>query len=253
MRVWMSASLTLLATAGLSAAATGAPSIPQAVAATSGRSAVNVARDAGRKPAQVLRFLGLRPGMQVLDMVGGNGYWSEIIAPAVGPRGRVTIWQPTQFYSQKVLDGFTAGVGRNGNVGLITSPWEAPDLGTAQYDFLLINLDYHDVYYVNPKRKLPRQEPGPWLARVNAALKPGAIVGVIDHIAVAGADARDSVDEYHRIDPAVVRADWEAAGFKLEAQSDVLRNPADPHNVLVFDPSISGHTDRFLFRFRKVR
>ena len=234
------------------ASAAPVPSIEQAVAATSARSQANVVLDAGRKPAEVLRFLGLKRGMRVIDMVGGNGYWAEIMAPAVGPRGRVTIWQPTQFYSQKTVDAFAAGVGKRSNVALISSPWEAPVLPARQYDFLLINLDYHDVYYVNPKRGIVRQEPGPWLARVSAAMKPGAILGVIDHSAVAGSDPRESVEKLHRIDPALALADWERAGFKLEAQSVLLRNPDDKLDTLVFDPAIRGKTDRFLYRFRKV-
>ena len=235
------------------ASAAPVPSIDQAVAATSARSQTNVALNAGRKPAEVLRFLGLKRGMRVVDMVGGNGYWAEIMAPAVGPRGRVTIWQPTQFYSQKTVDTFAAGVGKQSKVALISSPWEAPVLPARQYDFLLINLDYHDVYYVNPKRGIVRQEPAPWLARVSAAMKPGAILGVIDHSAVAGSDPRESVEKLHRIDPALVLADWERAGFKLEAQSALLRNPDDKLDTLVFDPAIRGKTDRFLYRFRKVR
>jgi predicted methyltransferase len=249
----MAATLGLMAMTGSVATAAPVPTIEQAVAAKSVRSQSNVALDAGRKPGEVLRFLGLKRGMRVLDMVGGNGYWAEIIAPAVGPRGRVTIWQPTQFYSQKVFDGFSAGPGKLGNVGLISSPWEAPALPDRAFDFLLINLDYHDVYFVNSKRNIARQEPGPWLARVAAAMKPGAILGVIDHSAVAGSDPRESVEKLHRIDPAVVLADWERAGFKLEAQSALLRNPNDKLDLLVFDPAIRGNTDRFLYRFRKVR
>lgn len=229
------------------------PTIDQAVAATTSRSETNLALDASRKPAEVLRFLGLKRGMHVLDAVGGNGYWAEITSQAVGPRGRVTIWQPTQFYTQKTYDAFNAGLAKAGNVGLISSPWQAPDLPAAKYDFALINLDYHDVYWSSTARNIPRQDPGPWIAAVAASLKPGAVIGIIDHSARAGSDPRESVEKYHRIDPAVVKADWEKAGFTLEATSDILRNPADPLDVLVFDKAIRGKTDRFIYRFRKAR
>jgi predicted methyltransferase len=83
-------------------------------------------------------------------------------------------------------------------------------------------------------------------------MKPGAVVGVIDHIANPG-DTRQTVEKLHRIDPEVVRADFQRAGFKLEAESDMLRNPEDDHNLLVFDPKIRGKTDRFVFKFRKPK
>ena len=83
------------------------------------------------------------------------------------------------------------------------------------------------------------------------AVKPGGTVAVIDHVAPPGGDTREVVNRVHRIDPAVVRADFERAGFVLEAQSDMLRNPGDDHSKNVFDTSIRGRTDRFMYRFRK--
>jgi len=90
------------------------------------------------------------------------------------------------------------------------------------------------------------------LKAVYAAMKRGAVVGIIDHVADPG-DPRTSVEKYHRIDPAVVKADFKRAGFVLEAESDMLRNKADDHSLTVFDPKIRGHTDRFVFKFRKPR
>jgi predicted methyltransferase len=82
-------------------------------------------------------------------------------------------------------------------------------------------------------------------------VKPGGTVAVIDHVAKPGGDTREVVEKLHRIDPAVVRADFERAGFVLEAQSEMLRVPEDDHSKNVFDPSIRGKTDRFVYRFRK--
>ena len=82
------------------------------------------------------------------------------------------------------------------------------------------------------------------------ALKPGGVFIVIDHAALPGADPA-VVKTMHRIDPAIVKAQVEAAGFKLEAESPVLQDPADPHNVPIFDPSIRGRTDQFVLKFRK--
>jgi predicted methyltransferase len=82
-------------------------------------------------------------------------------------------------------------------------------------------------------------------------VKPGGIVGVVDHVAAAGGDTRQVVDKLHRIDPAVIRADFEQAGFVLDGESDLLRNSGDDHSKLVFDPSVRGKTDRVVYRFRK--
>lgn len=224
--------------------------LAQAVALKS-RTADNVKLDPLRKPAEVLQFLGLKPGMRVLDMFGANRYWAEIIAPAVGPQGSVVVWQPTQFINDKRKAEFFDFAQGQGNVALIATPFEAPRIGTNAYDFAIMNLDYHDVYWENPKMKIVRMDPDQWLRILYAAMKPGAVVGIIDHVAAPNADTRATVEKYHRIDPAVVKADFERAGFVLEASSDLLRNPADGHDLNVFDPKIKGHTDRFMFKFRK--
>src|SRR5437764_4807611 len=88
----------------------------------------NVNLDEGRKPAQVLQYLGLKPGMQVLDLFGANGYWAEIMAPAIGPKAHDTVWQPTQFYSDKAKAYTAELTTSHPNVTVITSPFEAPDL-----------------------------------------------------------------------------------------------------------------------------
>jgi predicted methyltransferase len=242
-----------LACSPASAAPTAKPTIAQAVAATANRSADNVALDTGRKPAELLAFFGVKRGMQVLDLFGLNGYWAEINAPIVGPRGRVTVWQPTQFYTTRSLDMWQKSAGRLKNVAVLVSPFEAPVWPARAYDFALINLDYHDLYWQNAERGILRMDANDWLKRLHAAMKPGGVVGVVDHVAVAGSDPRQIVQALHRIDPAVIRADFERAGFKLEAESPLLRNPADDHTKLVFDKSIRGQTDRVVYKFRKPR
>jgi len=224
--------------------------VAAAVANTSARSADNVKLDESRKPAEVLKFLGLKPGMRVSDPFGGNLYWAEITAPIVGPKGRVSIWQPMQFYRQKGYDNFTAFKAKQPNVWMRVSPFETPDFPANAYDFMLINLDYHDVYWESAKNGITRMDPDQWLKSVFAAMKPGAVVGIIDHVGNPG-DTRATVEKYHRIDPAVVKADFLRAGFVLEGESDMLRNPADDHKTNVFDAAIRGKTDRFVFRFRK--
>jgi predicted methyltransferase len=83
-----------------------------------------------------------------------------------------------------------------------------------------------------------------------AALKPGGLFVVIDHVAPAGSGMVDT-GTLHRIDPAIVKQQVQAAGFVFDGESNALRNPADPHTAKVFDKSIRGHTDQFIYRFRK--
>ena len=245
--------IALALTAAAPVAVSAAPADVAAAVSSPSRSADNIKLDASRKPAALLAFLGLQKGMTVLDMFGGNRYWSEILAPAVGPKGRVHVWEPTQFYDDKTKTAFDEFVKTHPTVSIVASPFESPQLAANSADFMLINLDYHDVYWENAKYGVKRMEPANFLDAVYKAMKPGGIVGVIDHVASPNSDTRATVDKLHRIDPAVVRADFERAGFKLEKESALLRNPEDDHSLLVFDPKIRGKTDRFIFKFRKPR
>ena len=217
------------------------------------RSADNVKLDEGRKPAELLRFFGLEQGMSVLDVGGANRYWAEIFAPAIGATGKVHVWQPAQFYEESARKAFADFAARTPNASISASPFEAPDFAPDSADFVLINMDYHDVYWESTQYKIPRMDPQAWLRKLHAAVKPGGVVGIVDHVAATGAPPRESVDKAHRIDPAVVRADFERAGFVFEGESAMYRNPADDHSLLVFDPKIRGKTDRFVYKFRKPR
>lgn len=239
--------------AGAPVGATAAPSDVAAGVSAPGRTSDNVKLDEGRKPVEVLGFFGLRKGMRVIDMFGANKYWAEIMAPVVGPRGKVVVWQPTQFLNDDRRKTFAAFAKLRKNVSLISSPFEAPALGTNAYDFMIMNLDYHDVYLENAERKIVRMDPDAWLKTIYAAMKPGATVGIIDHVALPNGDTRATVKALHRIDPEVVKADFQRAGFELVGIRNFLRNPADDHSLLVFDPKIRGKTDRFVYRFRKPR
>ena len=234
-------------------AAAPAPATIAAAVASPSRSPDNVKLDEGRKPAQVLSFLGLRPGMNVIDLFGGNKYWSEIIAPVVGAKGHVLVWEPKQFYGAKTQAGFEEFAGKTPNVSIAVSPFESPDLPKNYADFVILNDNYHDTYWQNPKLKLPPMDPNLFLKAVYAAMKPGAVIGVIDHVANPNSDTRATVEKYHRIDPDVVKADFKRAGFVFVGSSNLLRNPADDHSIEVHDPKIAGKTDRFIFKFKKPR
>ncbi|MBX9883226.1 MAG: methyltransferase [Sphingomonas sp.] len=248
------AALALLALAAPLAAKQAAPSpaITAAVAAPD-RPATQTALDEGRKPAQVLAFLGLKPGMTAADIMAGAGYYSEIMASVVGPKGMVSAFEPEQFMNDpRAQKPWAELKARRANVALIPYPFDKFSAAPASLDFTLLHLTYHDLYWESAQYKVPRTDPAAFLAALYKAMKPGGIVGVVDHVAAPG-DTRATVDKLHRIDPEVVKADFKAAGFVLEGESDLLRVPGDDHSKLVFDPSVRGKTDRFVFRFRKPK
>ena len=246
-------SLTLVASPLVLAPATAAPTtIAAAVADTAARSPDNVKLDDSRKPAQVLIFLGLKPGMHVLDLIGANAYWAEIMAPVVGPKGHDTVWEPTQFYSDKTKASFEAFAAKHPNVSIVVSPMQTPDLPKNYADLVMFNENYHDLYVDFSKRGIPEIQPREWLKALYASVKPGGYVGLIDHAANPG-DTRATANALHRIDPNTAKANFQSAGFVFVKSSDALRNPADDHTLKVFDPKVRGHTDRFIFLFKKPR
>jgi predicted methyltransferase len=256
MRSALAAVLALALASGATAPALAAgapPTIAAAVADTADRTPDNVKLDASRKPAAVLQYLGLRRGMHVLDLFGANAYWAEVMAPVVGPKGSDTVWEPTQFYKDETKASFAAFMAKHPNVTIISSPFEAPKLPRNYADFVMLNDNYHDTYWQSDKYGIPRMDPNAFLKAVYAAMKPGATIAVIDHVASANADTRATVEKLHRIDPKVVKADFKRAGFVFAGESALLRNRADDHSLLVFDPKIRGATDRFIFKFKKPR
>src|SRR6476661_1756334 len=233
MRLTKFAAFALLLTAAPPSAAA-APSVSIAAAVASpARSPDNVKLDEGRKPAQVLKFLGLKSGMNVLDLFGANAYWAEMTAPVVGPKGHVTVWMPTQFYSDKTKASFATFMASHPNVSIVTSAFEAPDLPKNYADWVILNDNYHDTYWQNAKYKIPQMDPNLFLKAVYASMKPGATIGVIDHVANPNSATRATVEKYHRIVRHVVKADVSRAGEVFAGSSDLLRNPADTHEVEV--------------------
>ena len=131
------------------------------------------------------------------------------------------------------------------NVDAVRSPIRAPEV-PAGLDLVFTAQNYHDLHLA----PFPADTAARVNARVFAALKPGGVYVIVDHYAVDGT-GRASADTLHRIDIAAVKSEVEAAGFVLEAESEVLANPADPRIASVFDLSIRGHTSQFMLRFRK--
>jgi predicted methyltransferase len=251
---------------GLAAPAVGGAAAKARPAATSPRAAADIATavasadrraddvklDDSRKPAQVLAFEGLKRGDMALDLFTGGGYYAEIMAKAVGPKGGVVAWEPANFLNDKTREAFAALKQRAPNVGMMATPVNALSLPASTFDFVMLHLNYHDLYWESVKYGFPRTDPAVILRTLYQSVKPGGTVAVIDHVGPAG-DTRELVEKFHRIDPATVKADFERAGFVLEAESNLLRNPSDDHGKEVFDPAIRGKTDRFVYRFRKPR
>jgi len=211
-----------------------------------GRPAADVALDPGRKPAAVLKFMQVKPGMKVLDFLTGTGYYAELIGSVVGPKGQVLAFSPSNYFPERTNAAFAAMASRAPNVKLVDEPPLAP--GTL--DMIFTNLNYHDLYFESVEFKIPRSDPDVVLKAMYTALKPGGIFAVVDHIGQAG-DTRAIVDKVHRIDPATVKADFARAGFVLDGESQILRMPGDDYTKNVFDPAVRGKTDRMVLRFRK--
>lgn len=249
MRKMNSILIGLLVATGTPAMA--APADVAAGVAAMGRPAEAVKLDESRKPVEVLGFLGLEKGDRALDLFTGSGYYAEIMGKAVGPKGSVVAWEPANFLDDKGKTAFDALRGREPNVSLAASSAADMSLAPDNFDFVLMHMVYHDTYWESEKYKFPRMDPAAFLAKVFAATKPGGTVGVVDHVAAPGGDTREVVEKLHRIDPAVLRADFERAGFVFDGESDLLRNPADDHSKLVFDPAVRFKTDRVIYRFKK--
>jgi predicted methyltransferase len=206
-------------------------------------------RDPLRKPAEVLDFIGLEKGDQVLDILSGGGYYTEILSRSVGQEGRVTAHNNKAYLrimNYDLEDRYDDG--RLANVEFLQAEPSELELDEDRYDFALIALAYHDFYIRT--EDWPAFDVNKMLKEVYASLKSGAVLGVIDHAALAGT-GHDVAQKLHRIDPAIVANEIKAAGFILEATSDILKNPNDPHDIPMWDPSVRGRTDRFVMRFRK--
>ena len=213
------------------------PAYIAAAVADAGRPAVDTYRDDRRHPAETVAFAGVEPGMSVAELIPGNGYYTRILAKAVGPKGHVytvPFSEPRASYSKAI-----AADPAYANVSLIGG---APlTIGVpAPVDLVWTTQNYHDI----------RQGRALLNKAVFAALKPGGTYFIVDHSAIAGA-GDEVLLSLHRIDEDVVKREVLAAGFVLEAESDILRNPADKRTQMVFDREVNRNTDQFVLKFRK--
>ena len=243
--IWTGAvlAMTIAAGAGVADAQNAGPAIMKALADPA--RADQQSDDARRKAAEVLAFSGVKPGNVVVDYLPGAGYWTRIFTGVVGPKGRVfALWPAAGAkYAAKSLPALQARGLANvtaevQTTNLPTSPQPVDVFWTAQ--------NYHDI----PNNGAGEPALRAFDAAVFRMLKRGGTYIVIDHADAAGT-GMSGTETRHRIDPAAVKAQVQAAGFKFVGESTVLRNPADDHSKVVFDPEIRGKTDQFVYKFRK--
>ncbi|MBV9881491.1 MAG: class I SAM-dependent methyltransferase [Sphingomonadaceae bacterium] len=211
--------------------------------------AMHQSTDARRHPAELIAFAGVKAGDHVLDLIPGDGYWTRIFSRIVGPEGRVyAVWP--QAYANvaqgnvRTLQALSA-TPHYANVRVAVQPTGALT-APEPLDLVWTSQNYHDY----ADAFMDHVGPDMLNRAVFAMLKPGGTWFIVDHRAAPGAGMRDT-ERLHRIDPAEVRRQVEAAGFEYVGESRILANPEDDHQRTVFDPAIRGHTDQFVMRFRK--
>jgi predicted methyltransferase len=202
--------------------------------------------------SELTRFARADVGSTVIDVYPGDGDWTRLFSDAVGPKGRVYSFVPTEIVDIKndAVDRMRALANEPGreNVEAVTADLVAMPEATQPADVVWLHLFYHDFH--TPLIQTRGATAADFNRAVYERLKPGGCYVIVDHAAAVGTGTSDT-PSLHRIDPTSVREEVEAAGFVLDAESTILMNKDDAHSVKVFDPAIKGKTDRFAYRFVK--
>ena len=202
--------------------------------------------DPAWKAPEVVAFIGLKKGDKVADIVAGRLTGS--LAEAVGPTGKVYAVETAEVVKvhPEALVHMKALAAKSPNVIVSANP--VASALPSGLDAVFIRQNYHDLYdkFMGPA------DVAAFNKAVFSALKPGGVYVVLDHVAAAGSGI-GATETLHRIDPARVKADILAAGFKVDGESSILANKGDDHTKNVFDESVRGHTDQFLYRFKKPK
>jgi predicted methyltransferase len=233
-------------------AATGIPKYIAAAVANPARPEDDRQLDVDRKPAESVAFAGVKPGDKVVDLIPGKGYFTRIFSLVVGPKGHVYAVPPPKRPNAPegapdpgAASQAIAADPHFSNVSVVVG--HVTDLKFPEpVDLVWTSRNYHDFH------NIPNVDVGTINKEIFDALKPGGVYIVLDHTAEKGSGTRDTAT-LHRIDPEAVKKEVEAAGFKFEKQSEILRNPNDPHTAKVFDASVQGKTDQFILKFRKPK
>ena len=243
-------SLAFLLALAFAATPLRAADVYDAAVANHGRPAADLKRDASDKPADVLRFAGIKPGMRVLDFLAANGYYSELLSYIVGPGGHVLM------LNNKAYDDFSTGWqkrvadNRLPNVEHRTADPAHMGLAPNSFDAIVMVKVYHDLYWVSPRDGWPKIDVPAVLDQLQRALKPGGVLLVVDHSAKPGTGNKDA-GTLHRIDEQYTRKDFESHGLQFVRASDALRDPSDKRDSVSYKKPALGHTDRFMLLFRK--
>ena len=233
-------------------AASGIPKYISAAVADTARPEADRHADADRKPEESVAFAGVKPGQQVVDLLPGGGYFTRIFSAVVGPKGHVYAVPPPK--RPNAPPGAPDPAARAqaiaadphySNVSVVETPFTEMKF-PEPVDLIWTSRNYHDFHNV------PHLDVSAVDKAIFNALKPGGVFIVLDHAAEKGSGFRDT-STLHRVDPEAVKKEVEAAGFKFEGQSEVLRNANDPHTEKVFDASVKGKTDQFILKFRKPK
>ena len=217
------------------------------------RSAADLKRDALDHPADILRLSGIKPGMQIADVLAGDGYYSELASYVVGPSGRILMINNAAFdhWSEGPLQARLMS-NRLTNVEHRTVDLDRMNLKGASLDAVFLIKVYHDLYWIDPEGVWPKVDAGGVLDQLARALKPGGVLVLVDHSAKAGS-GNSVASTLHRIDETYAIKDFESHGFKVLAKSDALRRPDDARDQLSYKGPATGKTDRFVVVFRKTR
>jgi len=217
----------------------------QAILANPERPADERALDAGRKPEEVLKFFGVKPGDKVADIIAARGYYTAILSQVVGEKG--VVYSANNAYLKGLIKDALDARLKNpmfANVKHIDGEVDKLALPTdGSLDFVLIHLNYHDLVLQNDNRAAMNKI-------IFNALKPGGVYGVVDHYAKDGSGS-EFTKKLHRIDKALVIKEVTDAGFILAKEGDMLHHPEDPRTEGVFKHR--GETDRFVLRFEKPK
>jgi len=225
--------------------AAGVPAHITAAVADSARPAADRDRDANRKPAETLAFVGVKPGQRVAEMMPGGGYFTRLLSGVVGPKGKVYALAPPPMGSRDMGAAVRAIAADSHYSNVTVAELSVKDFKVPEpVDLVWTSQNYHDFH------NMLSGDMAAFNKAVFDALKPGGIYIVLDHAAAPGSGSRDT-QSLHRIDPETVKQEVLAAGFKLDKESDVLHNAADPHTANVHDGAIRGTTDQFILKFRK--
>jgi len=217
----------------------GAGAAIAAAVADSRRPEADTARDVERHPTEIVAFAGVHPGMAVAEIAPGGGYYTRLLAAAVGPQGKVYALVPSFFATRPGgMDAINALAAQYDNIEVVVVEGYDSLTLPQPVDLVWTTENYHDLANGN-------------IGAVNTAalnvLKPGGIYFVEDHSAPGTGLA--ATRTLHRIDPMAVVAQVTASGFVLEAVSDAVANPDDPHTA---NPrEVEPTSDKFALRFRR--